>query len=112
MSFYDLSQSQLPRALQTQNTPQDPEWWYDQVANNPWPISELYQMKINQQLRKEAKRRDQDLYQNTGQSWKNSPYPFMAYSGSFSGRNNYGAGDMFEATEKIVSLYYNRWKRW
>lgn len=112
MSSYNVDM--IPRAIQKalKETPQDPEWWYDKKANTPYPISELYQLQINKKLRQEARQRDQDLYKNSGQSWKNSPYPFMAYSGSYSGRYNYGTADYFEATQKIVSLYSTRWKKW
>lgn len=112
MTSYNVDM--IPRAIQKawKETPQDPEWWYDKVADTPYPFYKLYQMQINKKLALEAKRRDEDLYRNTGQSWTNSPYPFLAYSNSWSARNNYGVADSFEATSSVISLYKKWWRRW
>lgn len=86
----------------------NPEW-LDQMRHNiPKPFNFWFDMQFNKKVAEEAKRRDEDLYRNTGQSWKNSPYPFMAYQSSYTGRNNYGSADSFEATSSVISLY----KRW
>lgn len=109
MASYNVDM--IPRAIQKawDETPQDPDWWYDKVADTPYPFNKLYQAQINKKLRQEAKRRDNDLLRNTGQGWQNSVYPFMAYESSFSARNNYGFADSFEATSSVISLYKKWW---
>lgn len=108
MSKYVLVPNAIKKSWQHED---DPEWWYEQ-KNNLGPLSFIADNHIRMKEAQEAKRRDQDYYQNTGQTWKNSPYPFLSYSGTWSAQHGYGITDAFEASEKVVSLYSRWWKKW
>lgn len=89
----------------------NPEYWF-RKSHSIGAMGIIADQHIKRKKSLEAIRRDEDYYNNTGQSWKNSPYPFLAYSETWTGRNGYGSADAFEATERVVSLYSNWWKKW
>lgn len=76
-------------------------------------VGPIFDWEYQKLMSIEGQKRDQDRQRNTGQSWKNSPYPYTSYrKNSYEGMVRGGSvGDLFEVTEGIMSLYGGKFGR-
>lgn len=80
------------------------------LSSDPF-VGRIFEARYNEKLADENLRRWNDRYRHTGESWKNSPYPWTSYANT-EGSRTFGFGDYFEASETIIGQNLSRLKRW
>lgn len=90
----------------------DPEAWndlYDDVEL--LPLTPVLDWWKNKKIREETEQWYDDLDKNSGQSWRNSVYPWKTYyedgPGSVGTRGS--TTDLFEASTSVINFYRKRW---
>lgn len=80
------------------------------LSHDPF-VGGIFAARYDEKLAEENLRRWNDRYRHTGETWRNSKYPWTAYRNT-EGSNTFGPGDYFEASERVIMQGSSRLKRW
>lgn len=107
--------SNVNHQLETWNTRNDDPEFVDDLKHKDIFVNPFVDYYQKSKENEDWKRYYEDLEKNTGQSWRNSKYPWAQYRGTSLYSSNTGFSEMFEASQSVImglSKTLNRWYNW